>query len=1007
MASSAGFKQECPSCEALVPIRDPDLIGRKIQCPKCKARFVVEDPDDDEDEEEARPARAAKKGKAGPSGRPGHARTAAAVKKAGRRGRDDDDDDEDEDDEDRPRPRKKKAGGGPGLVLLFVGLGVGALVLVGAVVGGVLYFMNGDSTPSNTRASGPPSGPPAQPAPAQKPAEPTVADVTNLLPNAVDSVLAINVDRLLKSAAGKALFESTGGFKLEGFQKRMGFPFAEVQRVVTGLKNSGKPDGWSFCILHTAKPLQRDDLIKNLALVPDPRSPIEGHDFYRINVDLDTLGRFVLADGRADQPLYCHLYDDQTLIVTSQAQMVEFLTAKRQPKPLTQTEEGEKKSEDTGEAAGGQQGGPGGMRGGPGGLRGGPGGGMQGPGGGQYGPGMQGGGPGGGMQGPGGGQYGPGMQGGMRGGPGGGMYGPQGGTAANAPAKASGSWLTIKPSMKVVLDEIDDPKDPPVLLVAGDPIANPDLVAPPGSAEGMSAMQMIALSASEIDGVGLSVQQLEENRVTAQLGITCKSDTAAKSLETGVQPLVPLLAKAMGDFLKVDVAVLGGTGAGSGSPFPGGGMYGPGMQGGPPGRGPMGGGGQPTPPGGKMGGLPGGAEAPGAAGGPAGPGGPGGAAGPGGAPMSPRPMPGGAGGPTYGPGGAGGPAYGPGGAQPGTTSGEKPSSWVRLQLQGKTVVFAADLALHGAAADKIRQGADHLVVLVKGRADMDGRSHLPELAAGLKSYADKTGHFPRGTVDRPAAVDRAGLPWRPDQRVSWVPEVLPYLGDGTFATVARQVKPDKSWDDEENRLAAETLIPDLLAHDAPQHSWWVRYPGLQLPVGATHFVGVAGVGLDAAEYSASDPAVAGKLGVFGYDRETRLADIKDGPEQTIALLQVPPTYNTCWLAGGGSTVRGVPEVDSVRPFVCAKYNGKRGTFAVMADGKVRFIPETISDKDFQALCTINGGDKVDVDKIAPVVPAEGLKPELKAEAPAAPARTATTAPAAPATAAPAADLKDP
>ena len=44
MATTTSFKQQCPSCEAMVPIRDPGLIGRKIDCPKCKYRFVVEDP---------------------------------------------------------------------------------------------------------------------------------------------------------------------------------------------------------------------------------------------------------------------------------------------------------------------------------------------------------------------------------------------------------------------------------------------------------------------------------------------------------------------------------------------------------------------------------------------------------------------------------------------------------------------------------------------------------------------------------------------------------------------------------------------------------------------------------------------------------------------------------------------------------------------------------------------------------------------------------------------------
>src|SRR5947208_10878671 len=67
MASSTSFKQQCPSCEAMLPIRDPALIGRKIDCPKCKYRFVVEGPEQPEAEEEEAPAKGAKKGKAGGS----------------------------------------------------------------------------------------------------------------------------------------------------------------------------------------------------------------------------------------------------------------------------------------------------------------------------------------------------------------------------------------------------------------------------------------------------------------------------------------------------------------------------------------------------------------------------------------------------------------------------------------------------------------------------------------------------------------------------------------------------------------------------------------------------------------------------------------------------------------------------------------------------------------------------------------------------------------------------
>src|SRR5262249_58295563 len=75
MAISAGFKQACPSCEALVPIKDARMIGRKIDCPRCKYRFVVEEPaaaakDEDADAaDEAiqdRSAKTAKNGKAKP-----------------------------------------------------------------------------------------------------------------------------------------------------------------------------------------------------------------------------------------------------------------------------------------------------------------------------------------------------------------------------------------------------------------------------------------------------------------------------------------------------------------------------------------------------------------------------------------------------------------------------------------------------------------------------------------------------------------------------------------------------------------------------------------------------------------------------------------------------------------------------------------------------------------------------------------------------------------------------
>src|SRR5213593_3443115 len=47
MAIQSSFKQQCPSCDHPVTIKDADLVGKKIDCPKCKYRFVVEEPGDE------------------------------------------------------------------------------------------------------------------------------------------------------------------------------------------------------------------------------------------------------------------------------------------------------------------------------------------------------------------------------------------------------------------------------------------------------------------------------------------------------------------------------------------------------------------------------------------------------------------------------------------------------------------------------------------------------------------------------------------------------------------------------------------------------------------------------------------------------------------------------------------------------------------------------------------------------------------------------------------------
>jgi uncharacterized protein (TIGR03067 family) len=175
-------------------------------------------------------------------------------------------------------------------------------------------------------------------------------------------------------------------------------------------------------------------------------------------------------------------------------------------------------------------------------------------------------------------------------------------------------------------------------------------------------------------------------------------------------------------------------------------------------------------------------------------------------------------------------------------------------------------------------------------------------------------------------------------------------------------------------------VPPFTLPTAPEAGpAYITFPGMPGELlAATHFVGISGVGLDAAEYGNDNP----KRGIFGWDRVTRKDDVKDGLDKTIALLLVRGEHKAPWLAGGGATVRSISDNDEdgkpIAPFVCttypgkpdapSKFDGKRGTIAIMADGKVRFIPEDIPAATLRALCTIAGGEKIDkIDEICPVI----------------------------------------
>lgn len=345
------------------------------------------------------------------------------------------------------------------------------------------------------------------------------------------------------------------------------------------------------------------------------------------------------------------------------------------------------------------------------------------------------------------------------------------------------------------------------------------------------------------------------------------------------------------------------------------------------------------------------------------------------------------------------------------------SKWEATQ-RDQTIDVRVDLVLDNATLGRIRTLTGLFAMAARAEvevvADRRGRHSLGDATIeSVKNGRDDrnvaAGSFPPGTVKRPNGPSRIGN--SPYYRLSWMTSLLPYLGqkDGRDGGLYTRIDFASSWRDPVNWFPARTIVPEFLDGSYPEAARFVTVPGIGVAPAATHFVGIAGVGLDAADYSRDDPAFADNRGVFGYDRSATMAELQKGrgAANVIMVLQVPHdglTSVSPWIAGGGSTVRGIPEKNSLAPFVLSNekngkpitYKGRRGTYAIMADSSVRFLDAATPDDVVKALCTVQGpGPKADffADEKFPLVPDPAAKgtakvAELKAEAAPQPAKAA-------------------
>jgi prepilin-type processing-associated H-X9-DG protein len=188
-------------------------------------------------------------------------------------------------------------------------------------------------------------------------------------------------------------------------------------------------------------------------------------------------------------------------------------------------------------------------------------------------------------------------------------------------------------------------------------------------------------------------------------------------------------------------------------------------------------------------------------------------------------------------------------------------------------------------------------------------NHLHQIALGLRNYADVYQCLPPAYT-----VDSNGKPLH-----SWRTLILPFVEQQPLYD---QIDFSKPWDDPANAKALATC-PRVY-----------QCPANKLPDGRTTYLAVAVPG-----------------GCFLSNQPRKLADITDGHDRTLMVVEVPMAAAVPWMAPQDlSSVKVLQSAAAVKPHG----NGAQGA---LVDGSVKFmLTASMPPEKLRALITIAGDD---------------------------------------------------
>jgi hypothetical protein len=843
------FKVPCPSCEAQVLIKNPNLVGKKVECPKCKYRFKVEEPKE---------------------GTPGE------DKKADEKGK-------------KAKKSNKKVLAG----VLFGVLAIGVIAGVGYVV------LGGDkktSSSGTTGVSGPNNQPPPPedlPAPPIKKFNPGLVPGVKLASNLAHpksvAVFRFDVERILTQSELGPMLRDLDTAKL--FKDSMGFDLNEVtQCFYCPVGDERAP----FVVVQVRTPRDPDDAARQMGLYR-PKDPTATRKLYEVTSNpflTAVAGTFTLrsllgdylqplaptaekpADKVEPKPLGVCIYDTQTILIGDLAVLESYLRSLT-PEGFPPLREGE------------------------------------------------------------------------------------------PPPAPDDLYYPLPPALrKAILAMENAAPDRPLMVWAEtfdakryDPKQLGDDYKPVADALGPVAktkhygVRVTEFNRQKLDlAVWLFTDEKESANVAAALSPRLLLGTKALSAMltlTPANPETPIVFQNLKDGTSTATGPMVGAGQGA---FPG------------PGPGP-------------------GAT---------------------GVPSGPRPRPGasaapvGEGGPTGGPQPGPGPGPGPGVVDP--TALPTGTSHVDLNEHEGIVTVAVEInwkepVFNQIVYPRVKRETEQVkgrLAVASGVYDPFALAQAPKEAAKVPAPEPpkdpkkdpqeqvkydaaraKYHGFPRGTVPR-QSDSQLNLPGGAPvaSRLSFYVDLLPYLGRNPGP-----VNRSFAWNSPENIETAEQWVPELIVPYYPSWSWRAEHPfDKSRTVGGTNYVGIAGIGPRAASLDPSKPEDARRMGMTGYGWNSTPAEVKDGLSNTIYLMQVKPGIRRPWMAGGGATLVGIDDDKDRNPMDDFSYRHpgreKPGSYALMGDASVRYVPSDIKREVLYGMATRDGGGKEPLPgEDAPLVPA--------------------------------------